>query len=76
MFLCFVFNFLSSDSFAGYKNAMSMAQVKHDEKMKEKRYKQLAEGPIQQTYDYNPRVAQNEQLFKDSKLSNAKKGKK
>ncbi|XP_068721903.1 mitochondrial inner membrane protein OXA1L-like [Montipora capricornis] len=48
---------------AGYTNSQEVAYIKHAEKMKRQRQKALGEAPLEPTYELNPRVKQNMEIF-------------
>ena len=51
--------------FAGYKNSQEVAYIKHAEKMKHQRQKALGEAPLEPTYEFNPRIKANMEMFHD-----------
>ncbi|XP_001639327.3 mitochondrial inner membrane protein OXA1L isoform X2 [Nematostella vectensis] len=57
---------------AGYKNAKEEAYVKHHEKMKRQKEKALGTAPLETTYEHNPRIKHNQEVFAAAKR---KKGK-
>lgn len=58
---------------AGYKNAQEAAIVKHTEKMKEREYKSSLKDAYQETFEYNPRTKENEEVFKAAKENTKRK---
>ncbi|XP_073233175.1 mitochondrial inner membrane protein OXA1L-like [Porites lutea] len=50
---------------AGYKNSQEVAYIKHAEKMKHQRQKALGEAPLEPTYEFNPRIKANMEMFHD-----------
>jgi len=48
---------------AGYKNSQEVAYIRHAEKMKQQRMKALGEAPLEPTYELNPRIKQNMEMF-------------
>ena len=57
---------------SGYKNAQEAAYIKNTQKMKEKSYKSSMKDVYQETFEYNPKLKQNEQLFEQAKNSRNK----
>lgn len=56
--------------FIGYKNSQEVAYIKHAEKMKHQRQKALGEAPLEPTYELNPRIKQNLEMFQQTFQSN------
>jgi len=53
---------------AGYSNAQEAAIVRHEEKMKVKKYEEsLKSSTYKETFEYNPRLKENEHLFEKAK---------
>eukprot|EP00794_Sanderia_malayensis_P018593 gene18593-20459_t len=50
---------------AGFKNAQAQAQIKFQEKEKLRKYKEELKRQSEKTYEYNPKIAQAEKLFKN-----------
>ncbi|KAK3716090.1 hypothetical protein QZH41_019640 [Actinostola sp. cb2023] len=48
---------------AGYTNAQDSAHVKHHEKMKRQKAKAIGTAPLEPTYEHNPRIKHNQQVF-------------
>lgn len=61
---------------AGYKNSQEVSQLKHEEKMKRQRLKAMGEAPLEATYEFNPRIEQNQEIFNlsDSEKKSDKRG--
>ena len=41
--------------------------VKHTEKMKQKQYEESLGDTYRETFEYNPRLGQNEKMFEEAK---------
>ncbi|KAK2554470.1 Mitochondrial inner membrane protein OXA1L [Acropora cervicornis] len=48
---------------AGYTNSQEAAYIRHAEKMKQQRQKALGEAPLEPTYELNPRIKENMEMF-------------
>jgi len=48
---------------AAYKSAEEATHIKHAERMKRQRMMALGEAPVEPTYDHNPRIEQNQEIF-------------
>lgn len=51
---------------AGFKNSQEVAYIRHAEKMKHQRQKALGEAPLEPTYEFNPRIRENMEIFRTS----------
>jgi len=52
---------------AGYNNAKEAAIIKNSDAMKERNYKSSKEEIYQETFEYNPKLKQNAELFEEAK---------
>ena len=57
--------------FLGYKNSQEVAYIKHAEKMKHQRQKALGEAPLEPTYEFNPRIKENLEMFQSIQSKDA-----
>ncbi|KAL9975124.1 hypothetical protein ACROYT_G012242 [Oculina patagonica] len=48
---------------AGYKSSQEATYIRHAENMKRQRMKALGEAPLEPTYEFNPRIEQNQEVF-------------
>lgn len=48
---------------AAYKSSEEATYIKHAERMKRQRMMALGEAPLEATYDHNPRIQQNQEVF-------------
>ncbi|XP_031569385.1 mitochondrial inner membrane protein OXA1L-like [Actinia tenebrosa] len=48
---------------AGYQSAQESAYVKHHEKMKRQKAKAVGTAPLEPTYENNPRIKHNQEIF-------------
>lgn len=46
-----------------YKSSEEATYIKHAEKMKRQRMMALGEAPLEATYDHNPRIEQNQEIY-------------
>ena len=46
-----------------YKSSEEATYIKHAERMKRQRMMALGEAPLEATYDQNPRIQQNQEVF-------------
>ena len=46
-----------------YKSSEEATYIKHAERMKRQRMMALGEAPLEATYDHNPRIQQNQEIF-------------
>ena len=46
-----------------YKSSEEATYIKHAEKMKRQRMMALGEAPLEATYDHNPRIQKNQEIF-------------
>ncbi|CAH3154173.1 unnamed protein product [Pocillopora meandrina] len=61
---------------AGFQNSQEEGKLRHAEKMKKQRLKALGEAPLETTYEFNPRIEQNQEIFSlsDSEKKSDKRG--
>jgi len=57
-----------------YKSSEEATYIKHAEKMKRQRMKALGEAPLEETYDQNPRIQQNKEVYSLPDSSEKRKG--
>lgn len=53
--------------FPGYESAQENAYVKHHEKMKRQKDKAVGSAPLEPTYENNPRIKHNQEIFSINK---------